>query len=73
MAYHFAPPVYIRQIMPYKQTLSRISSFFFCRMPSKRPENFFKIFYRPIAAPFVFFPYTEKGPPFLRGEPFPEL
>ena len=42
-------------------------------MPPKRPENFFKIFYHPIAAPFVFFPYTEKGPPFLRGEPFPEL
>ena len=42
-------------------------------MPPKRPENFFKSFYRPIAAPLVFFPYTEKSPPFLRGEPFPEL
>lgn len=57
LAYHFAPPGYIRRNFLYKCTICRFSMFSSRRTVSNLPENFFKYFiaaFRCISVCFIF-------------------
>lgn len=61
LAYHFAPPGYIRQNLPYKCTIRRSSTFFTRRTLPNLPENFFKYFFvifQRVQTCLIFFVYV---------------